>query len=448
MQLGLENDIVTSVHCEGTVDRLKPHNVLRAVVPLSVVVLLLFVFPANGASKSPFGKTIREQVGVNIHFTAGQPGEMDELRDAGFGFVRMDFSWGDTEKQSGVYDFHQYDQLLSDLDHRNIRALWILDYGNNLYDKGGNPVGVTARAAFAKWAAAVVTHFKGHRILWEMWNEPNPNWTPDYIKLAIATGQAIKAAAPQEYYVGPAEAGTDPTFLENLFKAGLLNYWCAVTVHPYRSSNPETSTPEIRTIQALIAKYKPAGAKISLVSGEWGYAVMPNENTYSFVKSDEQQASYFDREILTNLANGLPLSIWYDWKNDGDNPNDTEANFGLVHFTYHASLPQIYEPKPSYVAAKAFLTLLGDYQFASVNPVNPSTGSLIYTFARHHNRRYVVYTTSDQPETVVVHLPAGNYSLEDMLGRKQPDLTSTATGATITLSGEPEFVIPARTFHP
>jgi hypothetical protein len=105
MQLGLENDIVTSVHCEGTVDRLKPHNVLRAVVPLSVVVLLLFVFPANGASKSPFGKTIREQVGVNIHFTAGQPGEMDELRDAGFGFVRMDFSWGDTEKQSGVYDF-------------------------------------------------------------------------------------------------------------------------------------------------------------------------------------------------------------------------------------------------------------------------------------------------------------------------------------------------------
>ena len=52
------------------------------------------------------------------------------------------------------------------------------------------------------------------------------------------------------------------------------------------------------------------------LSGEWGYSVIPAGKTYSFVTSDAQQASYFDREMLWNAMNGIPLSIWYDWRND------------------------------------------------------------------------------------------------------------------------------------
>jgi hypothetical protein len=38
----------------------------------------------------------------------------------------------------------------------------------------------------------------------------------------------------------------------------------------------------------------------------------------------------------------VPLSIWYDWKNDGDDPNENEHNFGTV-------MPNL-KPKPAYVA--------------------------------------------------------------------------------------------------
>ena len=114
------------------------------------------------------------------------------------------------EAKKGQYDFSAYDRLLATCDQHHIRAILILDYSNKFYDNDLSPNSEEGRAAFAKWAAESVKHFKGRSVLWEMYNEPNIQfWRPapkveDYIKLAIATGKAIKAAAPDELYIGPA----------------------------------------------------------------------------------------------------------------------------------------------------------------------------------------------------------------------------------------------------
>jgi hypothetical protein len=50
------------------------------------------------------------------------------------------------------------------------------------------------------------------------------------------------------------------------------------------------------------------------------------------------------RQQLSNLLNGVPLSIWYDWKNDGQDPADGEQNFGTVKDDL--------QPKPAYTALK------------------------------------------------------------------------------------------------
>ena len=55
-------------------------------------------------------------LGVNIHFTAPQPGEMEMLARGGVRWVRMDFSWDATEREPGRYDFSAYDRLLGRLD--------------------------------------------------------------------------------------------------------------------------------------------------------------------------------------------------------------------------------------------------------------------------------------------------------------------------------------------
>jgi polysaccharide biosynthesis protein PslG len=81
-----------------------------------------------------------------------------------------------------------------------------------------------------------------------MYNEPNilPFWRPkpnvdDYIQLARATGRAIREAAPGETFIGPAVSGMDFRCLEACLRAGLLEYWSAVSVHPFRQSDPETA---------------------------------------------------------------------------------------------------------------------------------------------------------------------------------------------------------------
>ena len=57
------------------------------------------------------------------------------------------------------------------------------------------------------------------------------------------------------------------------------------------------------------------------------------------------------RQQIFNLAQEIPISIWYDWKNDGDDPSENEHNFGLVY-------PDLI-PKPAYNAIKTLTRELG-----------------------------------------------------------------------------------------
>ena len=221
---------------------------------------------------------IPNTLGVNIHFTDPEPGEVKMLSEAGFQWVRMDFVWKATEVEKGKYDFSSYDRLLKALDERKLRPLFILDYSNTLYDHDAAPFTNEGRQAFANWAAAAVRRYRGRGILWEIYNEPNTGfWTPspkvsDYVKLALETSKAIHDAAPDEKIIGPAVWGLDFEFIEECFRAGLLSYWSAVSVHPYRKTEPETVVADYARLRNLIAKYAPAGKRVPIISSEWGYS--------------------------------------------------------------------------------------------------------------------------------------------------------------------------------
>src|SRR6266542_2669469 len=222
-------------------------------------------------------------VGVNIHFTRGHEKDLAMIAAAGFKFVRMDFAWAATERRKGEYDWSEYDELTANLEKRGIRAYYILDYSNPLYEEtvaSKNPItgkeehqGTASPqhpesiAAFARWAAAAAGHFHERRVVWEIWNEPNIFfWKPkpnveQYTALALATSKGV---------------------------------------------------------------------------------------------SLETQAAFIARQQLSNLLNGVPISIWYDWKNDGNDPNENEHNFGTV--TYDL------QPKPAYVAVQTLNRELAGYR--------------------------------------------------------------------------------------
>jgi hypothetical protein len=327
----------------------------------SILLLIPYVFTLNPLSlKEP----VTHGFGIQIHFTHPKADEMEMLAAAGFKWVRMDFYWDSIEKKKGEYNFKDYELLMSELEKHNMSAVFELTFSNPLYEKSTSVVTEEGRKAYAKWAATGVEHFKGREILWEVWNEPNGAgfWGghPDvqqYVAMALEAVKAIRAKSPNELIIGPATSGVDLKFLEECFKAGLLNYWDAVSVHPYRQTEPETAYSNYNYLKTLIAKYAPKGKTIPIISSEWGYSTV-------WKNFDEKiQAKYLPRELLSNVMNGIPVSIWYDWHDDGTNQTDPEHHFGIVNNAYSSQDKQVYKPKEAYLSAKTLNSVLWRHKF-------------------------------------------------------------------------------------
>ncbi len=339
---------------------------MKLTIPAALSMFLLSLStPSFGQPISPGvpDTVLPAGVGVNIHFTSGHIKDLDMIAAAGFKFVRMDLTWANTETAKGVYDWSAYDDLVSNLNQRGLRAILILDYNNSLYTTGGTrsgPQDSSNIAAYAKWAAAAVKHFQGNHIIWEIWNEPNNGsfWKPtpnagQYATMALAACKAIRQANSTATIIGPAADRFPSDLLDSVMTSGVIDYLNAVSVHPYRGAlYPETaasytpsSTPNDRGyhwLDSLIALYEPAGKHIPIICSEWGYS---NSSL-----SLQTQADYLARIQLFNLYNGIPLSIWYDWT--GGN-----SGFNIINAA-------TMQPLPAYTAANVLTRELTRFHVA------------------------------------------------------------------------------------
>ncbi len=328
----------------------------------AIAVLLAMVTPGiamAGGNNSPVHPALQmgpipSGLGVNIHFYQGTPQDLDMLTRAGVGIVRMDIGWNGGAPEPGKYNFEQSDQLVADMEKRHIRILFIIDYGNPNYDNGLSPHSDACRAAYARFCAAMAQRYAGKPIIWELWNEPNIGfWKPKpdpkaYMAWCRAVVPALRKADPNICIIGPAMSRIDWNFLTTCFQQGFLELVDGVSVHPYRSAKkgPETAVAEYLQLRALVDHYKPAGKTIPLISGEWGYS------TVDF--SPEEQGSYLARQWLTNLSLDIPISIWYDWHDDGTDPKEREHHFGTVTHDY--------TPKPAYTAMCTLISQLRGFK--------------------------------------------------------------------------------------
>lgn len=383
--------------------------------------------------------------GVNIHFTDERSNEVEMIAAAGCRWVRMDLFWERTERTPGVYEFEPYDRLVASLERYRIRALFILCYGNRLYDGGLAPHTETGRAAFARWAAAAVARYRGRGYLWEIWNEPNHRsfWKPqpnvaNYVALARAVGRAVRAAAPGERLIGPATSEIDVEFLEACLRGGVLDDWWAVSVHPYRQSDPETVLPEYGRLRDLIRRYAPQGREVPILSGEWGYSVAWGG------MSPDRQGMLLARQWLVNAAAGVPISIWYDWKDDGADPREPEHNFGTVRHRWLEGWPP-FDPKPAWHAMRTFHRELDGYRFVRRVSWPRRSGESdpadwVLLFERAARWRLAMWTTS--PGAAALLRLSGVQSIRSHLGLEwgPPPAVQASAEMEIRLRPEPLYV--------
>ena len=423
----------------------------------AALLLASLVFSTVAATAAELPKLMLPAgVGVNIHFTRGRERDLDMVAAAGFKFIRMDFTWESIERKKGVYDWSAYDELTKNLELRGLRAYYILDYSNPLYEEkvvakdpiyGGEKKGVASPqhpesiAAFARWAAAAAKHFQGRHVVWEIWNEPNISfWKPapdvsQYTALALATAKAVRNADPQATIFAPGSSGLPWPFLESLFKSGALEFLDGVSVHPYRSPKqpPETAVKDFQKLRELINRYLPPGRRepVAIISGEWGYA--------TDVKgvSLETQACFIVRQQLADLMSGVPVSIWYDWKNDGNNPNDREHNFGTVSLDL--------TPKPAYVAIQTLTRELAGFAIRNRLPAGGTNDFVLVLTNAVGGTRLAAWTLGE-PHAVTLPLPAaaaGEITVVDG-GGQGGGVEIKNDRLALSISGMPRYVTLGR----
>jgi len=358
--------------------------------------LIMGVLANSATEQVPLPKlTIPDGFGVNIHFT-NEPRDLDLIAEAGFKFIRMDLGWGGVEREKGVYNFGGHDALTEGCLKRGIRIIYIVDYSNKLYESDMSVRTAEGREAFAAFAETAAKRYAGQGMLWEIWNEPNLKqfWRPqpsieDYCALVEATVPRIRAADPSGIILAPTTSGIPFDWLEECFKKGLLEWIDALSVHPYRSHPPEDVLKDYAQLRELMGKYLPEGKEMPVISGEWGYSQI---NWDKSNLPEEQQGQYLVRMFLINLMEGVPISIWYDWKDDGTDPDEREHHFGTMTHDLNT--------KPAYLAAKTLAHTLGGYSFVQRIDLE-SEQDFALELARGQSKAIAFWTTGEEHEITI-----------------------------------------------
>lgn len=331
--------------------------------------------PPSAGAQEISGAAVPSGMGVNAHTYGGFP-VIPPIQNDGFKILRTNLYWNHIESaQKGVYDWSKYDQLVRQLDAAGMRPLFELSFSNPLYepvlhvkssgmssaDRTAPPIHPASTEAFAAFAAKAAERYKNNHVIWEIWNEPNYYyfWAPtpdgaDYARVATAVCHAIKKADPKAVVIAPGAAGTptDEKLTDNWWRPFLQNMDLAcldgVSVHPYvwnTNKGPEINIEKYDNLRTLLGHY--TDRKLPIVSSEFGFS------TTDWNISPERQAALFVRNYAVNLLAGVPVSIWYDWMNDGTNPKQREQNFGILS---HEGVP-----RPAYFAAKTLAQVLDGY---------------------------------------------------------------------------------------
>ncbi|MBN1476684.1 cellulase family glycosylhydrolase [Candidatus Sumerlaeota bacterium] len=268
---------------------------------------------------------------------------LDRAAEAGIDTVRSDAMWWGLIEYPNPGEYHfdgslypgygawNVDNWVSGVTSRGMEPYVIMGYNNSaLYSEP--PSTPADFAGYAAYCAAAAARYADDVDIWEIWNEPNISmfWggTPDaadYTALVAAAAPAIRAADSTAIIVGGVTSGIDIGFLTSCFNSGLLSDVDVISVHPYRTTAPETVAAELAALRSLMNGYA-NGSNVTIWTGEWGY------NTYFSEVNEEGHAKCVLRMMLNNPSVGVEHSTWFSIHAFQElDPSGTDSEWGLLN---------------------------------------------------------------------------------------------------------------------
>lgn len=162
------------------------------------------------------------------------------MREAGVGWVRMDFLWEDIEPEQGEFEFEKYDYILDLLSKNNINILGILDYSTGWASSGQWNYPPQDNRLFINYTIKVVGRYKDKVKYWEVWNEPDSHtyWaTQDGLKSYSALLKdvytALKELDPECKILNGGLANVSN--VNRLYDNGAKDYFDILNIHIFES---------------------------------------------------------------------------------------------------------------------------------------------------------------------------------------------------------------------
>jgi hypothetical protein len=363
----------------------------RKLVAAALLALVLVLLPGSAtASAAPALE------GAAMHSLSNEnygdlKQELDAAQDLGASVVRIDINWAALEPvEQGIYTgwyADRIDRFMQGAKNRGIKVLatihrtpcWASSAPRSVKqgcDPGWQERGValyppTKASAFASIARYIAARHRSALAGIEVWNEPNrPGFltaadpAKAYVPLVKAAYPAIRSVAPEVKVLAGAISGANDNFLKQLYANGMKGYYDAISVHPYVANftyGPETDwgaeyasytfLPGLKLIRSTQAA---ASDKTPVWATEFGWHTgsARDAGAYNGV-SEQTQADYLGRafELLEDPASGLDFlegAISYNLRDNGSDPDDMNANFGLLH--------RDFSEKPSFDAVRGVIS--------------------------------------------------------------------------------------------
>ena len=348
---------------------------------------------------------IPEGIGLNLMPYSITPMYLQYVNDLNLDYVRTGIPWGCVEKSPGVYDWNEYDKLISTLKTYNIKPMIVIGFNNSIYGASNVFTGISTslqREAFTRFAEKLLARYKNQDIVWEIWNEPNIGefWKPspnskDYALMAKYMLNILRKNFPSEIIIAPALAMPNRgEFISVCQKYGVFNMTDGVSMHFYKSDGNTVVMPEwinIPEISSYITKNIESNRfdnkKIPLIASELGYSTSWQGIT------DDIQGIYLQRELIINRANQIPISIIHTLMDLSNNRSDDESNFGLIKSNF--------SPKSSYFMIKELAGELRGAKFVKTYPTENSNDH-VYEFQKDYKKLIFAWTT-DKSHTIKIY---------------------------------------------
>jgi hypothetical protein len=270
------------------------------------------------------------------------------MKEAGVGWVRVDFLWEDIEPERGRLNFKKYDYIVELLSAQGIGILGILDYSASWASPGWNQP-PDKDEDFIRYVSYVVGRYRDKVQYWELWNEPDDEqyWTPQdgmvrYTQLLQKVYRKAKEIDPNCSILIGGLSKSIPLSLKRIYENGGKGDFDILAIHPF--VNP-LNPADIQRVKGLYRQCKRImqqrgddkkiwftelgcpGLRRPNLSLGWWLGVSPNE---------KEQAEWI-RKIYTELLPEMPdceKIFWAFFRDCNHMWGNAIDYFGLVRWDY------------------------------------------------------------------------------------------------------------------